>query len=32
MGADGRLFVLFVQLLWEFVEMVAFWPFSMPTK
>ena len=32
MGADGRLFVLFAQLLWKFVEMVTFWPFSMPTK
>ena len=29
MRADGRLFVLFVQLLWKFVEMVTFWPFSM---
>ena len=24
MGADGRLFVLFAQLLWKFVEMVTF--------
>ena len=24
MGADGRFFVLFAQLLWKFVEMVIF--------
>ena len=29
MGADGRLFVLFAQLLWKFVEMAIFGPFSM---
>ena len=32
MGADDRLFVLFVQLLWKFVEMVTFWPFSSATN
>ena len=32
MGADGRLFVLFAQLLWKFVEMATFWPFSSATN
>ncbi len=31
MGADGCFFVLFAQLLWKFVEMVTFWPFSPAT-
>ena len=32
MGADDRLFVLFAQLLWKFVEMATFWPFSSATN
>ena len=31
MGAEGRIFVLYAQLLWKFVEMVTFWPFSPAT-